>query len=172
MRTFDFAGTACPVDMPALEVGDSAPDFTLLDADFAEVTLARYHEQRKIVLTVPGVDLAGPADAARSIAALTGAADIDWLLVSRDTPMALQRFADQNTLPAAAMLSGFRNERFGQAYGAEITEGRYTALYATVLFAIDENDTIVHSQFVASLNSQPDLAALAVSLGLEITEAV
>ena len=171
MRTFDFDGTPCPVDVPALEIGDSAPDFALLDSAFSEVTLAAFHGARKVLLTVPGVDVKGPAEAARTLASLTTGTDVALLIVSRDTPLALARFAAENHLGQATMLSGFRAERFGPAYGVEVTDGRYTTLYASALFVVDENDTIVHHQFIATLNTQPDVAALAASLGLDLTEA-
>ncbi|MEO1036094.1 MAG: redoxin family protein [Pseudomonadota bacterium] len=171
MRTFDYDGIACPVDLTPPEVGDNAPDFTLLDVDFNDYTLARCHGQRKVLLTVPSVDEAAPADAVLGVSALVDDPDVALLVISRDTPVTLRRFLADRELMNVTALSAFRSENFGASYGAMITDGRYAALFATCVFVIDENDTLVHEQFVEKLSQAPDYAALAASLGLERAEA-
>ena len=170
MRTFELFGTACPVDAEALEIGDPAPDFVLVDADFKEQSLDAFRDRRKLILTLPSVELDGAAELVTTLSRLIDGAGAELLLVSRDLPFTQSRFVRDHALATVRTLSGFRSDGFGRAYGVAITDGRYVPLYATLVLVVDENDTVVHQQFATAGVATIDTAAVAASLGLDHPE--
>ena len=170
MRTFELSGIACPVDAEALEIGDPAPDFTLVDADFKERSLDAFRDRRKLILTLPSVELDGVAELVTTLSNLIDGADVELLLVSRDLPFTQRRFVRAHELGTVQTLSGYRSDGFGRAYGVEITDGRYVPLYATLVLVVDENDTVVHQQFATAELATIDTAAVAASLGFDHSE--
>ncbi|MEM8984631.1 MAG: redoxin family protein [Pseudomonadota bacterium] len=167
MRTANIDGAIAPVDLPLLEVGDNAPDFALLNTEFGERSLADSHGKRRVLMTVPGVDVDGVSATAVEIGALLGDTEIVFLIASRDSPFTLRRFDQTVDLAQCEALSAFRNDEFGRDYGVAITDGRHSGLLAESVFVIDENETLTHVQFA---ETSLDLDALGTSLGLKRRE--
>ncbi|MEM1263744.1 MAG: redoxin family protein [Pseudomonadota bacterium] len=167
MRSAIVDGDSAPVDLPLLEVGDNAPDFALLDSQFGERSLAASHGKRRVLITAPSVDVDGIAATTQAISDLLDAADIEFLVVSRDLPFTLRRFAAAVASTNCQALSAFRDDTFGRDYGVAITDGRHSGLLAESLFVIDENETLTHVQFA---DPSLDLNALGASLGLNRRE--
>jgi peroxiredoxin Q/BCP len=84
-----------------LAPGDTAPDFTLLDADGEQVSLADFAGHRVIVYFYPAAMTPGcttqAVDFTAAIAEL-GAAGLDVVGISPDTPEKLAQFRDQQSV--------------------------------------------------------------------------
>lgn len=140
---------------PELRPGDDAPDFELLSTTLEPVTLASSRGKTRIVSVVPSLDTPvcdaqtrrfdEEADALHESVAVYS--------VSADLPFAAARWCKANEVDALQCLSDHRAMSFGDAYGVHVKELR---LDARAVFVIDENDKIVHAEYVGELTEQPD----------------
>jgi thioredoxin-dependent peroxiredoxin len=84
-----------------LQPGDTAPAFTLLDADEKEISLADYRGRRVVVYFYPAAGTPGctkqACDFRDSLAELNGAG-LDVLGISPDKPAKLAKFRDKEGL--------------------------------------------------------------------------
>jgi peroxiredoxin Q/BCP len=102
-----------------LSPGDTAPDFTLPDADGTEVSLASYRGRRVIVYCYPAALTPGCTTQAVDFTAAAGdlaEAGLDIIGISPDAPDKLSRFREQESL-SITLLSD-PDKQVLQAYGA------------------------------------------------------
>jgi peroxiredoxin Q/BCP len=102
-----------------LSPGDTAPDFTLPDADGTEVSLASYRGRRVIVYCYPAALTPGCTTQAVDFTAAAGdlaEAGLDIIGVSPDAPDKLSQFREQESL-SITLLSD-PDKQVLQAYGA------------------------------------------------------
>ena len=103
---------------PELKVGDAAPDFT------AFAGLGKPFESKEIkgkirfINVVPSVDT-GICDAQtkRFSEEANKISGVEWITISCDTPMALNRWCSAGSISNLRMLSDFRDHDFGTKYG-------------------------------------------------------
>ena len=102
-----------------LAPGDTAPDFTLPDADGNEVSLSSYRGRRVVVYFYPAASTPGCTTQAcdfRDNLSDFSSAGLDVLGVSPDGPAALAAFRDEQGLPFP--LLGDPDRKVLEAYGA------------------------------------------------------
>jgi peroxiredoxin Q/BCP len=102
-----------------LSPGDTAPDFTLPDADGTEVSLASYRGRRVIVYCYPAALTPGCTTQAVDFTAAAGdlaEAGLDIIGISPDAPDKLSRFREQESL-SITLLSD-PDKQVLRAYGA------------------------------------------------------
>lgn len=76
--------------------------------------------------------------------------------ISMDLPFAQARWKDSEGVKRQQMLSAHKSENFGQDYGALIKEWR---LLQRVVLVIDQNDRVVHAEYVPDQMAEPDYNA-------------
>lgn len=141
-------------DLPA--VGSDAPDFTLVNAKLANVTLASFEGKKKLLNIVPSLDT--PTCAASTAKFNQKASEMDntaVLVVSADLPFAQGRFCETKGLKDVIPLSTFRS-RFGIDYGVNIVDSVLEGLTARAIVVIDENDHVVYTELVDEVADEPD----------------
>ena len=152
-------------------VGSKAPDFSLVNTDLKDVTLANWLGMRKIFNIFPSIDT--PV-CARSVIAFDKYSkdydDIAELMISYDLPFAHSRFRDQQSLQRVVGLSAIRHMGFGENYGVQIIEGPLAGMFSRAVVVLDENNTVVHREQIEDLSSEPDYAAAYLALGIKIEE--
>jgi peroxiredoxin Q/BCP len=115
----DAVMTETDVAPVRLSPGDTAPDFTLPDADGTEVALASYRGRRVIVYCYPAALTPGCTTQAVDFTAAAGdlaEAGLDIVGISPDAPDKLSRFREQESL-SITLLSD-PDKQVLQAYGA------------------------------------------------------
>ena len=152
-------------------VGSKAPDFSLVNTDLKDVTLANWLGMRKIFNIFPSIDT--PV-CARSVIAFDKYSkdydDIAELMISYDLPFAHSRFRDQQSLQRVVGLSAIRHMGFGENYGVQIIEGPLAGMFSRAVVVLDENNTVVHREQIEDLSSEPDYAAAYQALGIKIED--
>lgn len=140
--------------------GQSAPDFTLVGKDLADVSLRSFAGQRKVLNIFPSIDTPTCATSVRKFneraAALTNTV---VLCISADLPFAQSRFCGAEGLDRVVMLSTMRGRDFLEAYGVALSSGPLAGLAARAVLVLDGDDTVVHSQLVAEIKDEPDYDA-------------
>jgi thiol peroxidase len=156
-------------DLPS--VGSRAPDFSLVNTDLKDVSLANWLGVRKIFNIFPSIDT--PVCAKSVIAFDKYSKDYDdvaELMISYDLPFAHRRFRDKHDLQRVIGLSAIRHMGFGENYGVQIVEGPLTGMFSRAVVVLDENNTIVHQEQIEDLSKEPDYAAAYQALGIQIED--
>jgi len=153
-----FKGNPVTLIGPEIKVGDTAPNFKVLLAnDLSEVTLDDTKGSVRIISVVPSLDT-GVCDAQtrrfnEEAAQLEG---VHILTISVDLPFAQKRWCGAAGIGKVQTLSDHRDLSFGTAYGVVIKELR---LLARAVFVIDQNDKVVHAEYVSEIAQHPNYEA-------------
>jgi peroxiredoxin Q/BCP len=151
-----------------LEPGDTAPDFTLPDADGREVSLSSHRGQRVIVYFYPAAMTPGCTKQAcdfRDSLADLAKQDIVVLGISPDAPAKLARFREKEALTFPLLSDADRAVM--QAYGAYGEKKMYGKVSVGVIrstFVIDADGKIEKAQY--GVKATGHVARLRAELGL------
>lgn len=153
-----FQGNGLTLEGSPVEVGDSAPDFSLLTTDLTPKTLADYKGKVLLLVTVPSLDTPVCDVEARRFnqEAADLHEDIEVLTVSTDLPFAQARWCGAAGIESVEVLSDHKDLSLGHAYGVAIKELR---LLARAVFVINRDHKIVYSQIVPEVTNEPDYDA-------------
>lgn len=139
------------MSMPRLEVGDTAPDFTLPAADGAEVTLSDFRGQRVVVYFYPAAMTPGcttqACDFRDSLAALQSAG-LQVLGISPDKPEKLEKFAEKESLNFPLLSDADKSvmTEWG-AFGEKKNYGRIVQGVIRSTVVVDADGTVEHAQY-------------------------
>ena len=138
------------------EVGNQAPDFSLVNGKLEDVTLATYAGKRKILNIVPSLDTPVCAASARAFNEKADRiANTVMLMVSADLPFAQGRFCESEGLKEVLPVSTFRSS-FANDYGVRLVDSMLAGLTARAVVVIDENDRVIYTQLVTEITHEPD----------------
>lgn len=143
---------------PELKSGDQAPDFSLNKSLTEVVSLQDYAGKVKLVSVVPSIDT-GVCDAQTrrfNEAAAALGDNVVVLTVSVDTPFAQARWCAAAGIDKVVMLSDYKDNSFGEAYGVLIKE---LALDMRSIFVLDENNTIKYVEYLGEMTEHPNYEA-------------
>jgi thiol peroxidase len=146
-----------------LRVGQTAPDFRVLDHDLNEVRLEKFRGKVKLIASVPSLDtpvcdleIKRFNDEAAKVSK-----DVVIIFISMDLPFAQKRFCQEYDINKVKTCSDHRDADFGTKFGVLIKELR---LLARAIFILGRENKVEYAEYVKELTSQPDydkaLAAL------------
>jgi thiol peroxidase len=139
----------------AVDIGQEAPDFEVLDNELKTVTLSSFAGKTLIICSVPSLDTSVCDTETRKFnekAAELGEG-VAVLVISMDLPFAQKRWCGAAGIRNVKTLSDHRNASFGKAYGVLIEGLR---LLARAIFIIDRQGVIRYKQIVPEITSEPD----------------
>jgi len=140
---------------PELKKGDKAPNFTLNKSLVEAASLSDFAGKVKLISVVPSIDT-GVCDAQTrrfNEAAAALGDNVVVLTVSVDLPMAQARWCGAAGVENVVMLSDYKDNSFGEAYGVLIKELR---LDYRAIFVIDANDTIQYVEYLGEMTEHPN----------------
>jgi peroxiredoxin Q/BCP len=151
-----------------LEPGDSAPDFTLPDADGKDVSLSSYRGQRVIVYFYPAAMTPGCTKQACDFTASLPALDSRGyavLGISPDPPVKLAKFREKEGITFPLLSDAERKvlEAYG-AYGEKKLYGKITVGVIRSTFVIDPEGKIEKAQY--GVKATGHVARLTAELGV------
>lgn len=145
--------------------GSTAPAFSLVGKDLADVTLASLGGQRKILNIFPSVDTPTCATSVRKFnQSANELKNTVVLCISADLPFAQSRFCGAEGLANVQTLSTMRGRDFLAAYGVAIESGPLAGLAARAVIVLDENNQVLHSELVSEIKQEPDYAPALAAL--------
>ena len=151
-------------DLPAK--GGRAPALNLTNGELADVSLKDFAGKRKVLNIVPSLDTPTCATSTRKFnEAAARLANTAVLVVSADLPFAAGRFCATEGLKNVAHLSTFRHPEFMKAWGVAIADGPLAGVTARAVVVLDENDTVLHTEMVGEIASEPNYDAALKALG-------
>lgn len=153
-----FKGNPITLIGPELQAGDQAPDFQLNKSLVETVSLKDYAGKIKLISVVPSIDT-GVCDAQtrrfNEEAAKLGD-QVQVLTVSADLPFAQARWCGAAGIDRVVLLSDYKDNSFGKAYGVLIKE---FALDMRSIFVLDASDKIVYVEVLKEMTEHPDYDA-------------
>ncbi|KIL36942.1 thioredoxin peroxidase [Cohnella kolymensis] len=140
---------------PELKPGDSAPDFTLNKNLLETSSLKDFAGKVKLISVVPSIDT-GVCDAQtrrfNEEASKLGD-NVVIITVSADLPMAQARWCAAAGVDRVVLLSDYKENSFGKAYGVFIKE---VHLDMRAIFVLDTNDKITYVEVLKEMTEHPD----------------
>ena len=151
-------------DLP--EVGQPAPEFTLVDKDLADRSLADFAGKKKLLNIVPSLDTPVCAESTRRFNEYAANHDDTvMLIISADLPFAQQRFCGDEGLDNVVPLSMMRGKAFARDYGVLLEDGPLAGVTARAVVVLDENDRVAYRQLVPEIADEPDYDEALEALG-------
>jgi thiol peroxidase len=146
-------------ELPA--IGSQAPDFTLTDGDFADVT--RSPGKRTVLDIFPTISTGVCQAGVKRFGELApDLENTEIIAVSQDLPLAVAAFCGTEGVEGLVIGSAFRSG-FGTDYGVTMADGKWRGLLARAVVVIDTDGTVLHTQLTDAIGTEPDYeAAVAV----------
>lgn len=166
MATVTLRGNTINLAGNLPEVGDTAPDFTLVGSDMAPITKESLAGKKKVIVTLPSVDTPVCQVETRSFnekAAALGD-NIVVVIASSDLPFAAKRFCAAEGLERVKTGSDLRDRDFGTRWGVAIADGPLQGVTARAVFVVDENDKITYVELVPEIAQEPNYDAALAAL--------
>ncbi len=138
-----------------IQVGDLAPDATLVANDLSEVKISSFKGKKIILSVVPSLDtpICDLQTKRFNQEATQLGNDVVILTISMDLPFAQKRWCGATGSDKIKTLSDHREGAFGQAYGVLIKGLR---LLARAIFIIDPKGVIRYKQLCLEIAKEPD----------------
>ena len=150
-----MGGNAITLVGPKLNVGDRAPEFTVLDNELLPRTLEDFRGKVKIFSVVPSLDTRVCDLQTKKFNEIAAelSDQVVILTISVDLPFAQKRWCGTEGVDRVITLSDHRDTDFGIKYGVLIKELR---LLNRAIFLVDEKDIIRYSEIVEENHNHPD----------------
>lgn len=156
MATVTFKNDPTPISGELPAVGDTLPDFTLVDTELGEVTRVDFAGKRLVLNIFPSVDTGVCADSVRTFNKLGERhEDTAVLCVSRDLPFAHARFCGAEGIDGVTSGSAFRST-FGEDFGLTLEGSPLKGLLARAVVVTDTDHKVVYTELVPEIGQEPD----------------
>ena len=138
-----------------VKVGDTAPDFEVLDGGLKPVRLSDFKGKVIVVVSVPSIDtpVCDLETKRFNKEAANLGDDVVILTISMDLPFAQARWCGAEGIENVKLFSDYRDASFGNAFGVLIKELR---LLARAVIVVDKNDTITYMEVVPEVSAEPN----------------
>ena len=170
MTTVTLKGNECNLTGNEVNVGDVAPQVTVVNAEgLADKVVGGASEKVQVIVVVPSLDT--PVCAAETRKFNVEAAGIpgaEITVVSMDLPFAASRFCTTEGIDNLTVTSDFRNKDFANAYGVLIANGALAGVTCRAIFVVNKDGRIVYKQIIPEITEEPDYTA-AISAAKEAT---
>lgn len=145
------------------KVGSKASNFTLVNTDLSEVSLADYTGKNIILNIFPSVDTGTCATSVRTFNQKAAALENTVVLcISKDLPFAHARFCGAEGIEDVVSLSDISGQ-FGQDYQLTIADGPLKGLFSRSIVVINTKGEVSYTEQVSETVNEPNYeSALAV----------
>ena len=156
-----FQGNPLTLAGTQVKVGDTAPDFTVVDNDLNPLKLSDTKGKR-VFLTVPSLDTpVCDAEVRRFNQEAAKLGDVTIYTISMDLPFAQARWCGGAGIDKVITASDYKDREFGKNYGVHINE---LGLLSRAVFVVDENNKVTYVEYLSEITEEPNydeaLAAL------------
>ncbi len=139
------------------QVGTQAPNFTLVNGQLSEVSLADYKGKTVVLNIFPSLDTSVCAASVRKFnQEAVKLNNTVVLAVSADLPFAAGRFCTAEGIENVTPVSVFRSPEFGKDYGVLMTDGPLKGLLARAVVIIDPKGNISYIELVPEITQEPN----------------
>lgn len=156
-----FQGNPVSLGGKLLQVGDMAPEVTLLSKDLSEVKVGGSSGKYQIINFLPSLDTGVCAlQTKRFNAEASKLSNTQVFVVSMDLPFAQGRFCGAEGIENLIVLSDFRDKTFGKQYGVLITDTALSGLLTRGVIVIDPKGKVIYQEIVSEITNEPNYKAV------------
>jgi len=154
-NTIKFEGNPLTLAGDLPRVGETAPDFEVIDNDLSPFKLSEQQGKVLVICSVPSLDTSVCDTEIRKFneKATSLGDDVAVLVISMDLPFAQKRWCVAAGVENVQTFSDHKNAQFGSTYGVLIKELR---LLARAVFVVDKKGVIRYIEVVDELTNEPD----------------
>ncbi len=143
-----------------IQVGDKAPEVTLINGDLEDVTIGGAGNYTQLFVVVPSLDTQVCATETKEFNQRLSDLDIvETAVVSMDLPFASKRFCAVEGIDNVVAVSDYLDKEFGKKYGVLMQEGPLRGLLARAVFVVNEQGYVTYKQIVPDVTEEPDYQA-------------
>jgi len=161
MATTKFKGTDVELVGNTVNVGDKAPEVTLVNAEgLGDVVVGGAQGTKQLIIVVPSLDTGVCATETRNfnskVASLEG---VKTTVVSMDLPFAAGRFCSAEGICNLTVASDFRNKDFANAYGVLLGGSVLAGVTCRAIFVVNEEGVVTYKEIVPEITEEPNYEA-------------
>ena len=166
MATTKFKGTDVELIGTEINVGDKAPEITVVNSDgLGDVVVGGAQGKKQLIIVVPSLDTGVCATETRNFnAKVAGMEGVSATIVSLDLPFAASRFCSAEGIDNLVVTSDFRNKDFANAYGMLLGGSVLAGVMARAIFVVNEEGVVSYKQLVPEVTEEPDYDAALAAL--------
>jgi thiol peroxidase len=156
MGLLKFEGNDVTVIGPDIQVGQKAPDFTVVTQDWTTFNgLKDTKGKVRIIGSLPSLSTSVcDRETRRFNQEATGLDEqIIILMVSMDLPFTLKNWCAAAGVDRVKTLTDYKNADFSQKYGVLLKDQRFLR---RAIFVVDQNDQVVYSAYMPAIGVEPD----------------
>ena len=157
---FELGGKGVTIIGPDIEVGQAAPEFSVLDQDWNTVNALEASVGKvRIIAAVPSLSTSVCDRETRRFneeAAKLGD-DIRIITISHDLPFTQKNWCGAAGVEQVWVVSDHKNADFGEKYGTLIKERR---ILRRAVFVVNKEGNITYADYMAALGDEPDYEAV------------
>jgi thiol peroxidase len=161
MATTKFKGTEVELLGNEVNVGDKAPEVTVVNSDgLGDIKVGGAQGKKQLIIVVPSLDTGVCATETRNFnAKAANLKDVITTVVSLDLPFAAGRFCSAEGIDNLTVASDFRNKDFANAYGVLLGGSVLAGVTCRAIFAVDENGIVTYKEIVPEITEEPNYDA-------------
>ena len=153
---FTFAGQDMTILGPDLQVGQTAPEFTVQANDWSIVKgLASTRGKVRIIGTLPSLSTSVCDREVRHFNEEASALgeNVAILMISMDLPWTQKNWCGAAGVERVTTLSAHLSSEFGEEYGVLVKDHR---IFRRAIFVIDAKDQVVYAAYLPELKFEPN----------------
>lgn len=151
-----FNGDPITLEGTQIKVGDTAPDFTVMDNGLKPLKL-KDTKGKRIFVAVPSIDTSVcDMEVRRFNEEAAKLEDVTIYVVSMDLPFAQVRWCGNAGIDKVITVSDYRYRNFGQHYGTYIKEYGFLT---RAIFVVDEYNKVKYVEYCNDVINEPNYDA-------------
>ncbi|MBQ8999190.1 MAG: thiol peroxidase [Clostridium sp.] len=148
-----FQGNPLTLEGTQVKVGDTAPDFTVVNNDLNPLKLSDTKGKR-VFLTVPSLDTpVCDTEVRRFNQEASKLGNVTIYTISMDLPFAQARWCGGANIDKVITASDYKDREFGKNYGVYINE---LGLLSRAVFVVDENNKVTYVEYLNEITDEPN----------------
>jgi thiol peroxidase len=161
MATTKFKGTDVELLGNEVNVGDKAPEITVVNSDgLGDVKVGGAQGKKQLIIVVPSLDTGVCATETRNFnAKAADLKDVITTIVSLDLPFAAGRFCSAEGITNLTVTSDFRNKDFANAYGVLLGGSVLAGVTCRAIFVVNEEGIVTYKEIVPEITEEPNYEA-------------
>lgn len=148
----NFKGTEVDLINTTLKVGDKLPSFKVVKNDLSDLS-KQDTKGIRVFLTVPSIDTGVCSIEVAKFINYFKNIDNFCYVISMDLPFAFNRWCQANQSENVITASDYKYREFGEKTGTLIKQ---LGLLTRAVFVVDENDEILHVEYVSEVSTEPN----------------
>ncbi|QJG66960.1 thiol peroxidase [Mycoplasma phocoenae] len=152
-----FKGKSVTLLGSQLSIGDTFPNFKAVKNDMSAFELSELGQTKKLVFSIPSIDTGVCEMETTKFMNEFKNLNFPAAVISCDLPFALNRYCVAKNNKTLITLSEYLFNDFGHKTGTKIKE---LGLLTRAVFVLDENNKILHVEYVKEVSSEPDYSII------------